>query len=260
MSPPARGGASLRGLTRLRHRTRHQGKTFPASSPLPVCPAGPQPCQGDPKRDPKRDTAADHCKRGTPKGTPLLATAQGGGPQKGPLPATVAAGPATGPQPPPQTRHGWTLKRDARPPLPRGDPTKDTYPPQRHPQGLRAGDKARAARTSHPTHRGPGRARSSTQGKPRRSEALPRAPRTPDPRPHRRSPGRLRQPPITFLGSALPARRAWSRPTTSSTDSAIFTAGEPAAAEAASAAAGPTALPRRRRHLGYGQEAEAEVT
>lgn len=62
---------------------------------------------------------------------------------------------------------------------------------------------------------------------------------------------------VTFLGSALPASRACSRPTTSSTDSAIFIAGQAAAAEAASPLTRHTALPCRRRHLGCGQEAEA---
>lgn len=89
------------------------------------------------------------------------------------------------------------------------------------------------------------------------------SPGPPDPRLRRTTPagegGASAAPPptVTFLGSELPASRDCSLPTTSSTDSAIFTAGEAAAAEAASPPARHTALPHCCRHLGCGQETEA---
>lgn len=181
--PPCVGSQGSEHVTRAR--------LFRRVLRCPSAQPGPSPAKGNPKRDP--------C-QGRPQKGPLSATATGG-PRAGPLPSIVAGGPVMGPLPPPQTCHGETLKRDARP---RGDPTKDTRPPQRDPQGLRAADKPRAARTSHPPHRGPGRARSSTQGQPRRREALPGAPRTPDPRPHRRGPGGLRQPPLPSWARRCP--------------------------------------------------------
>lgn len=162
-----------------------------------------------------------------------------------------------GPLPPPEACHGGDPKKGRPSTTATGGPHKGHPPAAKRPP--EPASREQAPGSPHVSPRAP-RPRPGTEL--HAGEAL--AEGGPAPRPaHSRPPSpplgprRAEADPITFLGSALPASRAWSRPTTSSTDSAIFTAGEPAAAEAASAAAGPTALPRRRRHLGCGQEAEA---
>lgn len=229
---------SRRAPVALPPRTRHQGKTLPASSPVARSPASqtaPHPCvtRGDPTQGPR------HAATGLP----------------------------------------WDSRGPANPAQAGSNAGKGELPPgTTTPPGLpRCRGSEAAGGPPHPTDRGPGRAGNFGEGVavggaedrpgPAPLPVPPPPPRgspgPPDPRLRRTTPAGEGEasaappPTVTFLGSELPASRDCSLPTTSNTDSAIFTAGEAAAAEAASPPAHHTALPHCCRHLGCGQETEA---